>query len=172
MKVIAIGLLIIFFLFLAKPLEASSYVLPYPSSMPGSVLYDFNLLKESILKFWFFGSLGQFKYNLKQSDKYLVEAKTLFEYNQALLALHALNTSDEYFGQVSVHLDKAKKEGKNVMGSREILGRASKKHIEVLNKLKDELPQTLDWNPEKDKPQTLMLRRDLNNSIELRKKYL
>ena len=65
----------------------SQYVLPYPSAMPGSFLYKLNLVQEEILRYWYFGDFGQFKYNLGLSDKYLVEAKTLFEYKQYLLAI-------------------------------------------------------------------------------------
>ena len=57
----------------------SDYVLPYPSSMPGSKFYQIRLIWDEVKKYWYFGSFGQFEYNLKQSDKYLVEAKTLFE---------------------------------------------------------------------------------------------
>src|SRR3989344_581593 len=56
-------------------LAQSSYVLPYPPPMPGSFLYKIRLLSEQIQQYWYFGNFGQFSYNLKQSDKYLVQAK-------------------------------------------------------------------------------------------------
>ena len=63
----------------------SSYVLPYPSQMPGGLYYKIHLIYENVSKYWYFGDFGRFDYNLKQSDKYLVETKTLFEYKQILV---------------------------------------------------------------------------------------
>ncbi|MCL4418206.1 MAG: hypothetical protein M1365_16230 [Actinobacteria bacterium] len=109
-------LVVVFITFIPLSTKASaqsSYVLPYPSAMPGSSSYKIHQLYESIIKYWYFGNLGQFKYNLKQSDKYLVEAKTLFEYNQYLLASKALTKSDYYFKNIEPYLLKAKNEIKN-----------------------------------------------------------
>src|SRR3989344_6985672 len=75
----------------------SDYVLPYPSQMPGNKFYTINQVIEKVSYFWYFGSFGQFKYNLKKADKYLVEAKTLFEYKQFLLGYQALKKSDGHF---------------------------------------------------------------------------
>ncbi len=85
-----IGLVSILFFLLSLFLPLSSfaqsdYVLPYPSSMPGSIYYKLHLAWESVIEYWNFGDFGQFIYNLKQFNKYVVEAKTLFEYIQYLL---------------------------------------------------------------------------------------
>src|SRR3990167_5335496 len=74
----------------------SSYVLPYPAAMPGSIWYEIDLLKEKAYQFLYFGDLSQFAYNLSEADKYLVEAKTLFEYKQYLLGYQALLKSDSF----------------------------------------------------------------------------
>lgn len=150
----------------------SSYVLPYPSAMPGSSLYKINLVKDEILKYWYFGNFGQFKYNLKLADKYLVESKTLFEYGQYLLAIRALHKSDDYFRKTEKFLSKAKSEGKNIEVNRSIQKNSAKKHIEVLKKISQELPENFEWNPEKDKPSSLHLRKEINNSISTREKFL
>src|SRR3989338_9822486 len=97
-----------------KVYAESSYVLPYPSYMPGSVYYKTHLVLEKLERYWYFGNFSQFVYNLKLSDKYLVEAKTLFEYKQYLFAYDALKKSDVYFDKAFLFLNKAKEEGKNI----------------------------------------------------------
>lgn len=151
---------------------ASGYVLPYPASMPGNPFYKISLIKDEILKYWYFGSFSQFKYSLKLSDKYLVESKTLFEYGQYLLAIKALHKSDNYFQQTKNFLSKAKTEGKNIEQNRKIQKNAAQKHIEVLEKLSQELPIDFEWKPEKDKPITLHIRKEINSSILVRDKFL
>lgn len=165
-------LLVLFFLvFLKAPVFAqSSYVLPYPSSMPGSISHKPRIVWEKIMKYWYFGNFGQFEYNLKQSDKYLVEAKILFEYKQFLLGYEALIKSDSYFLQVSSHLELAKRENKDIEDKKNILKSAALKHIEALDLLTNEVPKTFEWTPEKSSPTTLNLEKAISESIEIRKK--
>lgn len=146
----------------------SSYVLPYPSEMPGSRFYQAQLFIEKISEFWYFGSFGQFKYSLNNSDKYLVEAKTLLEYNQFLLAVSSLKISNDYFSNVPKYLKKARSEGKNISESLNIFNSAKKKHIEVLTKLKKEVPATLTWKPENNKPTFIKLHLEIDKAIEVR----
>src|SRR3989338_6901280 len=120
----------------------SSYVLPYPSAMPGSIFYKLNLIQEELLRFWYFGDFGQFKYNLAQSDKYLVESKTLFDYKQYLLAYQALQKSDNYYKKIEPNLLSAKSNGKNTADKEKLLREAAEKHIEELEELKITLPST------------------------------
>lgn len=148
----------------------SSYILPYPSFMPGSPLYKVNLIKEKILKYWYFGNFGQFDYNLKQSDKYLVEAKTLFEYKQFLLGYKALKKSDGYFKNLLSGLNAARDENKNINDKRKILKEAALKHTEILSDLKKELPETFLWQPEKSQPTYFYLKKDIEQSISIRMK--
>src|SRR5690242_11831315 len=114
----------------------STYVLPYPSTMPGSFYYKLHLALEEFMQYWYYGNFGQFKYNLKESDKYLVEAKTLFEYNQYLLGYKALKKSDSYFQKTKPFLAKAQKEGNSIVDKISLLQQAAAKHIEVLEKIK------------------------------------
>ena len=170
-------LLIILFIFLiltnfSPAFAESSYVLPYPSAMPGSIFYKLNLIQEEILKFWYFGNFGQFKYNLSQSDKYIVEAKTLFDYKQYLLAYQALQRSDNYFEKIESAILSAKKNGKNTIDKEKLLKEAAEKHIEELTKLKQNLPPSFEWRPEKQQPRILNLSEAFENSIEIRQKVL
>lgn len=146
----------------------SAYVLPYPSSMPGSVWYKLDLLKEKVMQYWYYGDFGQFNYNLAQSDKYLVQAKTLFEYKQYLLAYDALLKSDMYYQKAWPSLLAAQKHGKDINQKTAILKGAVEKHIETLSKLKTEVPAVFNWTPEKTKPTYLNLENTINNSIKVR----
>ncbi|OGH16060.1 MAG: hypothetical protein A3C30_00610 [Candidatus Levybacteria bacterium RIFCSPHIGHO2_02_FULL_40_18] len=150
----------------------SSYVLPYPSAMPGSIIYKLNLIQEELLRFWYFGDFGQFKYNLSQSDKYLVEAKTLFDYKQYLLAFQDLQKSDKYLKKIEPAILSAKKNGKNTTDKKKLLKEAAEKHIEELLKLKQNLPQTFKWRPEKQQGRTLNLSEAFENSIRVRQEAL
>lgn len=160
----------LFVIFTSSVFASSSYVLPYPSFMPGSALYKPHLLLEKISGYWYFGNFGQFTYNLKQSDKYLVEAKTLFEYNQYLLAYKAMQKSDAYFLKTLPNLKNAKTEGKNIFQNRNLLSLAARKHMEILKSLN--VPDKFLWQPEKADSSVLELRSAIETSISIRKKYL
>lgn len=147
----------------------SDYVLPYPSFMPGSKFYTVHLLWENIMKYWHFGSFSQFKYNLSLSDKYLVEAKTLFEYKQYYLGYSALQKSDKYFTDTLISLNKAKKENKNIVQKNNMLKSAARKHIEVLEDMKKIVPEEFVWQEEKKDPITLSLSQSVDKSVRIRK---
>lgn len=154
------------------PLSASAdsdYVLPYPSFMPGSKFYTVHLLWENVMKYWHFGSLSQFNYNLSLSDKYLVEAKTLFEYRQYFLGYKALQKSDKYFVNIPMSLDNAKKENKNIVQKQNMFQSAALKHIEVLEDARKIVPEEFVWQEEKKDAVALLLKKSIDTSIKIRK---
>lgn len=164
-----ISLLMFAFLLLSKHAYADlSYVLPYPAEMPGSRFYKIQELTHEISKFWYFGSFGKFKYNLQSSDKYLVEAKTLFEYDQFLLGQNSLLKSDEYFSKLLSNINQSKLEGKNISGLIFLHNQARQKHMEVLLKIRDDVPDTFDWQPERKSAITIKLHEVIDRSIEER----
>lgn len=173
-KVLSLFLsVVVIFLLLAHSVYADSeYVLPYPSVMPGSKLYAIKDLLDKTMKVWYFGNFGQFDYTLKQSDKYLVEAKTLFEYKQYLLGYNALIQSNNYIVQAPSFLTKARKAGENTQEKKSIFTSATQKHIEVLQSLKSSLPKSFLWQPEKSTSTDLQLQSFLQKSIELRRNLL
>lgn len=148
----------------------SEYVLPYPSSMPGNKLYKVRLVYEEIEKYWYFGDFGKFKYSLKQSDKYLVEAKTLFEYKQYLLAYGSLQKSDLYFKNIPLVLKEARKKNKNIDQKQNLLKNASLKHIEVLDTIINFTPDSFVWSPEKSLPINLNIKKAIDESVRIREK--
>lgn len=165
-------LLVCFFIglmFVLHTYAASSYVLPYPSAMPGNKFYTLAKIQEKILKYWYFGNFGQFKYAMKYSDKYLVEAKTLFEYRQYLFAARALEKSNEYFRKTFSLLLAAQKEGKDTADKMSLLKEASEKHKEVLINMQKITPQKFIWRPEESAPTRLNIHSLIDESIEITK---
>lgn len=157
------------------PLKAyadSSYVLPYPSFMPGSKFYSIQKILESLSYYWYFGDFGQFNYNLRESDKYLVEAKILFDYKQYFLGHKALISSDKYFAKINPTLVSARRNNKNISEKEKILKEAAAKHIEELSEMKEGTPENFNWVPEKDKPTFLSLWQAIDNAISIREKAL
>jgi hypothetical protein len=149
-------------------LANSEYVLPYPSTMPGGVLYKIHAVSEYIQRYWYFGSFGKFSFNLKESDKYLVEAKTLFEYKQYLLGSRALSRSNSYFLKIKPSLSQAKNEGKNISEKLKLFNSAIEKHKEVLEQIRKDVPRDVLWSPEKDIPKKIMLHQEIAQAITLR----
>lgn len=147
----------------------TDYVLPYPSFMPGSKLYKLHLIWDALERYWHFGSFGQFKYNLKQSDKYLVEAKTLFEYKQYLLAYNALKKSDKYFIDTRVALDQAESQNKDITQKQNLLKNAALKHIDWLDSIKRIIPDKFTWRPEKESETDLGLKGAVEEAIKIRR---
>ena len=164
--------LVVLFFFLfstSQALAESSYVLPYPSALPGNPFYKASEIKDLLLEFWYFGDFGKFSYNLKQADKYLVEAKTLFDYRQYLLGYDALKKSDSYYAKVFPALQSASTRKKNISDKLIIRAEASQKHIEELGKMKNMVPEFFDWVPEKQKPQELKLWEAIALSTSIRR---
>lgn len=169
MKWVIIVFLSIVFSFPIKVFAESPYVLPYPSEMPGSKFYELHQLYESLEKYWYFGDFSNFHYNLKYSDKYLVETKTLFEYKQYLLAIQSLEKSNSYFINTKHNIGSAKSNNKNAKEKERILKNASIKHKEVLNQIKMTSPEEFDWKPEKGKPTKILIKNKINESIQIRR---
>lgn len=164
-------LVVIILFFVPKAYAQSNYVLPYPSSMPGSLFYKLHFIFENISKYWYFGDFGQFDYNLKMADKYLVEAKTLFEYKQYLLGHKALKKSDLHFSKIMSFLERASRK-KNISNKIATLKEAALKHIEILEKIDMETPDIFNWQPEKVMPTNLYLKKDIETAINMRKNDL
>ena len=120
-------LLLVFFLYLSTSAYAgSTYVLPYPSQMPGNKFYTINQVIEKYLTFWYFGNFGKSYYYQRLSDKYLVQVKTLFEYKQYLLAYKSLLKSNQYFEKIYPYLLSAKKGRKKYIRKTENFKRSFK----------------------------------------------
>jgi len=169
-------LFVVLFIFLTffrtSVFAQSNYVLPYPSSMPGNLSYKTHLLYEIVSRYWYFGDFGQFDYNLKLSDKYLVEAKTLFEYKQYLLGYQALKKSDKYFINILPNLVKAEKNDKNVSQKKAIFTEAAQKHIEILRRMLIDNPETFNWQPERALSTNLDIKSAIGISIKIRNNNL
>lgn len=166
MKKIFISLFFITYSLLLPRSVLAEYVLPYPSYMPGNKLYKVTRIFDQLERFWFFGNIAQTKYHLKLSDKYLVEAKTLFEYNQYLLGADALTRSDKEFAELPGNLSGAKSEGVDITPLKQTVRDAAAKHNEILSKIA--VPEQFTWTPEKASATFLRLGTMIQSSEELR----
>ena len=151
------------FLVFSLAAAPSSYVLSYPSFMPGHKVYKVKEIFDKIYGIWCFGNLAQFKYNLRMADKKLVEAKTLFEYGQFFLGVKAIQQDGFYLNQAFLALEKAKKEKKGISQKREIFAEALKKHTEVLDEICKKTPDTDYWQEEKKEGQFLEIGQAINS---------
>ncbi|HLD25127.1 MAG TPA: DUF5667 domain-containing protein [Patescibacteria group bacterium] len=154
--------------FLVPMSVRAEYVLPYPSYMPGNKLYRISRLIDRIKKPFYFGNISSVKYHLGLSDKYLVEAKTLFEYKQYLLAIDALSRSDTEFTKAPAYIKRAKSEKKEVRNFETQLQEAAEAHQLILKNLREAVPEQFLWTPEKEKSINLPLEDLINSSITLR----
>lgn len=146
----------------------ANYVLPYPSYMPGHRLYRLSRVMDDIKKYWYRGNITSVKYHLGLSDKYLVEAKTLFEYKQYLLATDALQRSTQQFNKISGLIKKAQEEGKDVDNFKSIIKNASEEHQRIFIDLIKIVPAELDWRPEKRQSSRLQLKNLLEDALKSR----
>ncbi len=153
------------------PIEraSASYVLPYPSYMPGNKLYRISRAVDDIKKYWYFGSIAKTKYYLSLSDKYLVEAKTLFEYKQYVLALDALDRSNNYAHRLSLLIVLSKQKHNDISSMIPIIQEYIIVHESILHTLRNQLPAEMLWQPEKQSPVLLPLHKSIDAAIEERK---
>lgn len=166
-----IFLCILINIFFANHNLASSYYLPYPSLMPGSKLYRISRITDKLKNYWSFGNITQVKYHLSLSDKYLVEAKTLFEYDQYLLAVDALHRSTDEFKQINPHLLQASRESKDTSQLTQTVKDAASVHFKVLENIRRTVPETVRWTPEKTSGTDLTISHDLNTAEEILNPY-
>lgn len=152
--------------FTPAPALAQEYVLPYPGFMPGHPLYKVSQIIDQIQEWWSFGSFSKFKYHLASADKKLIEAKTLFEYKQYLLASQAINSYVHHLDNASYYLNQAGNENKNITDKKMVFSAARAKHLEILQQLKTNLPAEFLWLPEKAKPQPLKIRELIESAIK------
>lgn len=147
----------------------ASHVLPYPSFMPGNKIYKITRLLDSLKKYWYFGSISSYTYHIGLSDKYLVEAKTLFEYQQYLLAQDALKRSDDEFLRAYPYLLNGVREGKDMHTFQEDYREASQEHLRILTALLSSLPTDVQWTPEKTAATHIPIAERINGSIGIRR---
>jgi hypothetical protein len=146
----------------------ADYVLPYPSAMPGNKLYTVTRIIDRAKKPLYFGSISRFKYHLSLADKYLVEAKTLFEYKQYLLAVDALERSNQEFREIAPQLRTAYTEGKDIRGFVGQLAGAIGEHRRVLSTIKQQVPDSVLWTPEKAAATPLLMGSRIEQAIGIR----
>jgi len=142
----------------------ASYVLSYPSFMPGNKLYKISRIVDQLNNWWYFGNIAQIKYHLGLSDKYLVEAKTLFEYKQYLLGVDALKRSTKQFQTLPLFVKQGISENKNMNSLISTISEAVVIHRSVLQEMKISCPEIFEWVPEKRAATELKLHDELDKA--------
>lgn len=157
---------------LSIPMRArADYMLPYPSYMPGNKLYAVSKALDVLNGWWHWGSIGQCKYHMQMSDKYLVEAKTLFEYKQYILALDALARSDKHIALVPRYIEQAREKEKETRDIKVLFMAELEVHKQTVSNLQSDLQKEFIWTPEKQPAQTLLLHDVLSASLKLRSSF-
>jgi hypothetical protein len=118
--------------------------------------------------YWNFGDIAGMKYERALSDKYLVEAQTLFSYGQYKLAVTAIGKSDQHFAQAVVHAVEITYKQKDNGTQKQILQDQAEKHKEILDSLSESLPETISWNEEQTESEDISISLLLNKSKILR----
>lgn len=169
-KYLLVYILIIAYLVFFQPVNVyASYMLPYPSAMPGNKIYTVTRVLDSLKKYWYFGDIAQTKYHLELSDKYLVEAKTLFEYQQYLLGIDALTRSDAHFTQLKDAIRLVAANGKNPKDLVELILGAAETHIALLNTMQLVTPKEFTWKPEVGNASYIPIHELISGSKNIRK---
>lgn len=161
-------LFILLFVFVFSSPAHASYTLPYPGIMPGNRLYVIGELFDKLKGFLAFGDFASFSHTLSQSDKYLVEAKTLFEYKQYLLGAYSLEKSNKQIILAREALDNAKDQKKDISEKEKILSSAIQKHNLILKELKSKLPDEFKWVDEDSPPVQININSDIQTAINVR----
>ncbi|MFZ2025215.1 MAG: hypothetical protein WAV51_02965 [Microgenomates group bacterium] len=172
MKKISLYLLLFVSFMYFVPQVYAEYVLPYPSFMPGNKIYRVSRMMDTLKNYWNWGTIAQIKYHLSLSDKYLVEAKTLFEYKQYLLAADAITRSDAALVDITSLIEKGMREGKDMSVQKTIVVEAMKTHVSTIEYMKQWLPNEFQWIPEKAVATDLSIGVMLDTSIQIRNTLL
>ncbi len=146
----------------------ASYMLPYPSYMPGNTLYRLSRVLDKVKVYWSFGSIAQAKTYMSLSDKYLVEAKTLFEYQQYLLGADALMRSNIAYEQIPIYIQQGRNERKDMSGVIDMLTAQNVVHNSVLSQMAQDVPKEFLWTPEKTNATKLPLFESITGAIHIR----
>jgi hypothetical protein len=136
--------------------------------MPGNKLYVARQFLEQVQEFWYFGDMSKVKYHIKMADKYLVEAKTLFEYKQIKLGEVSLSISNDHFAKAVLYERDVAYEKKDKGEQEELLKNSGHKHSEIINLLMKDLPEKINWQEEKKDSETIWVHMILKQALIIR----
>ena len=151
---------------------SASYMLPYPSYMPGNTLYRLSRMSDALKLRWSFGSIARAKAYMSLSDKYLVEAKILFEYQQYLLGANALARSNSAFEQIPIYIQRGTSERKDMSEVIALLSEEVVIHNKTLTQMATVVPREFLWTPEKTNATNLSLLQYIEGAIKIRQSIL
>lgn len=112
--------------------EKSEYLLPYAGILPDHPLYFLKILRDRIIDFLIVDSLKKAEFTLLQGDKRLSAGIALVEKGKPELAESTVSKGHNYLSRSLDSYNKAKSEGKDVMGFTVKLTSALEKHETTL----------------------------------------
>ena len=167
-KTAVFGFLCFLLLVITQKSVRAEYFLPYPSAMPGNMMYAIERIADVMKHYWYFGTIAQIKYRIGLSDKYLVEADVLFRHKQFLLAVDALKRSDEQLFFIEELMRKGEEQKKKLTNLKELLSFSVEAQLAVLGELINDMPEKVTWRPEKASETDLPIQDLLFRSIKIR----
>ncbi len=162
-------LLVFLFILVRVNIVRAEYMLPYPSYMPGNKLYSVSKIIDFLRKYWYFGNLAKIKYYMALSDKLLVEAKTLFEYNQYALAMRATMESSDAILQIPKYIEAEKAQKIDIHQFQALFCEELVTHQTTIHALTNNLPLSYTWREEKKDAVELPIREILEEAAAVRR---
>lgn len=115
--------------------KKSEYQLPYPGLLPDHPLYILKTIRDRIIDILIADPLKKADFTLLQADKRLASGIVLVDKGNPELAEVTVSKGEDYLARSVALRQRAKKEGKDVLGITTKLTAALDKHQEVLSTL-------------------------------------
>jgi len=131
-------------------------------------LYIVSKFIDKVRGIWSFGNIAQLKYRMSLADKYLVEAKILFEYKQYVFAVDALKKSSTEIGMITPFVQNAQQKGIDMRQFRKLICEQMVVHQSVISALSVGLPESYIWQEEKKNAVDLPINILLNEATAVR----
>lgn len=116
------------------------YTLVYPGILPDNFLYPIKMFRDKILFILTTDPLKKAELSLLYSDKRLGAGKVLIEGGKTPLGLSTLEKGEKYLAKATSEMQSAQKRGEDITTFKEKFNRAAIKHREVLESLKNRIP--------------------------------
>jgi hypothetical protein len=148
---------------------AADYNLPVKPILPGHPLYRISRNLDRVRSWFLWGDIAKATYRLTLADKYLAEAKTLFELKQFPFAVDALERSNLEFERIPGFLENDVRDGRDIGAMRDKVKASSRAHVTILDALEPMVPEVYVWTEDDGEPIQLEIREQILLSVGIRK---
>lgn len=143
-----------------------NYYLPYPGILPDHPLYWLKMVRDRLALWLTRGEVEKFDRLRLYADKRLGAAQALILGNKLELGITTASKAEKYLNQAVVKLNELDRDENASSDMKEVLKKAILKHIEVLDSLKNFLPDQAKDVLEKSLEQTRSNQEVVNNLID------